>query len=63
MKKKFQSLTEIPNLFELQQAPPQYSDIRDKLLQYCADSRDQLPHLSSIVEKSRIFHQSSFQEE
>ena len=54
-KENFSPWTEIPSLFELQQAPPQYSNIWDQLHQFCADNHDQFSHPSPLWKNQEFF--------
>ena len=58
-KKEFKVFTDVPRLFALTEAPPDFQEIRDKLALLCADNYEEFSHPKPLWKNPEFFVQLS----
>jgi len=59
-KKEFKAFTDVPRLFALTEAPPDFQEIRDKLASLCADNHEEFSHPNPLWKNPEFFVQLPF---
>ena len=59
-KKEFKAFTDVPRLFALIEAPPDFQEIRDKLALLCADNHKEFSHPKPLWKNPEFFVQLPF---
>jgi len=59
-KKEFKVFTDVPRLFALTEAPPDFQEIRDKLALLCADNYEEFSHPKPLWKNPEFFVQLPF---
>ena len=59
-KKEFKAFTDVPRLFALTEAPPDFQEIRDKLALLCADNHEEFSHPKPLWKNPEFFVQLPF---
>jgi len=59
-KKEFKAFTDVPRLFVLTEAPPDFQEIRDKLALLCADNHEEFSHPKPLWKNPEFFVQLPF---